>query len=144
MVHQIDVGGIAPGSTAVYATEIYQEGLRIPVVKMYEEGRPNETFFRIMKLNTRIPDKQAGDMRAQIAACSTAERGFRALVERHGSEAFRGMIEDLPTTTPRSSPAPRSRRCPTGPGASPTISTAWATSLRRSRSRRQSRLQGTP
>ena len=95
LVHQIDVGGIAPGSTAVYATEIYQEGLRIPVVKMYEEGRPNETFFKIMKLNTRIPDKQAGDMRAQIAACNSAERSFRALVERHGSVAFREMIEDL-------------------------------------------------
>ena len=95
LVHQIDVGGIAPGSTAVYATEIHQEGLRIPVVKMVEEGRANETFFRIMKLNTRIPDKQAGDMRAQIAACSTAERGFRALIERHGSETFRGMLADL-------------------------------------------------
>jgi N-methylhydantoinase B len=95
LVHQIDVGGIAPGSTAVYATEIFQEGLRIPVVKMYEAGQPNQTFFKIMRLNTRIPDKQQGDMRAQIAACNSAERGFRALVERYGSAGFRAMIEDL-------------------------------------------------
>lgn len=95
LVHQIDMGGIAPGSTAVYATEIFQEGLRLPVVKMYEQGKPNDTFFKILSLNSRMPDKQAGDMRAQIAACNTAERGFRALVERHGSAAFRAMIEDL-------------------------------------------------
>ena len=95
LVHQIDMGGIAPGSTAVYATEIYQEGLRLPVVKMYEKGVPNETFFKILSLNSRMPDKQAGDMRAQIAACVTAERGLRALVERYGSKAFRDMIEDL-------------------------------------------------
>ncbi|MGH7003672.1 MAG: hydantoinase B/oxoprolinase family protein, partial [Alphaproteobacteria bacterium] len=73
LVHQIDMGGIAPGSTAVYATEIFQEGLRIPIVKMYERGQPNETFFKIMESNTRMPDKLAGDMRAQIAACRTAD-----------------------------------------------------------------------
>lgn len=95
LVHQIDMGGIAPGSTAVFATEIYQEGLRIPPVKMYERGKPNQTFFRIMQLNTRIPDKLAGDMRAQIAACNSAERSFRALVERHGAAAFRAMLEEL-------------------------------------------------
>ena len=95
LVHQIDIGGIAPGSTAVYATEIYQEGLRLPPVKMYQRGKPNDTFFRIMHLNTRIPEKLAGDMRAQIAACNSAERSFRALVERHGSVAFRAMLEEL-------------------------------------------------
>ncbi len=95
LVHQIDMGGIAPGSTAVYATEIFQEGLRIPVIKMYEEDHANETFFRIMALNTRMPDKQAGDMRAQVAACRSAERGFCKLVERYGSAAFRRMLDDL-------------------------------------------------
>jgi N-methylhydantoinase B len=95
LVHQIDMGGIAPGSTAVYATEIYQEGLRLPPVKMYQRGKPNDTFFRIMQLNTRIPDKLAGDMRAQIAACNSAERSFRALVERHGSADFRTMLTEL-------------------------------------------------
>lgn len=95
LVHQIDMGGIAPGSTAVYATEIFQEGLRIPVIRMYEQGQPNETFFRMMALNTRMPDKQAGDMRAQVAACRTAERALCKLVERYGSAAFRQMLEDL-------------------------------------------------
>ena len=95
LVHQIDMGGIAPGSTAVYATEIFQEGLRIPVLKMVEEGRPNETFFRMMHQNSRVPDKLAGDMRAQVAACTTAERAYGRLLEKHGSETFRAILADL-------------------------------------------------
>jgi N-methylhydantoinase B len=95
LVHQIDMGGIAPGSTAVYADEIFQEGLRIPIVKMYERGRPNETFFKLMAANTRMPEKLAGDMRAQIAACRTADKAYRALVEKYGRDSFRGLVEDL-------------------------------------------------
>lgn len=95
LVHQIDMGGIAPGSTAVYATEIFQEGLRLPIVKMYERGQPNETFFKIMEHNTRMPEKLAGDMRAQIAACRTADKAFRGLVAKYGRETFRALVEDL-------------------------------------------------
>lgn len=95
VVHQIDVGGIAPGSTAVYATEIFQEGLRIPVIKMFERGVANESFFKLMAINTRIPDKLEGDMRAQIAACRTADAAFQKLVAVHGSETFRRLLENL-------------------------------------------------
>ena len=95
LVHQIDVGGIAPGSTAVYAREIFQEGLRIPILKLYDEGKPNETFFEIMALNTRMPDKLAGDMQAQIAACRTAEKSFERLLARYGREPFRQILESL-------------------------------------------------
>jgi N-methylhydantoinase B len=95
LVHQIDMGGIAPGSTAVYATEIFQEGLRIPVLKLYEEGKPNQTFFKLMHQNTRVPDKLAGDMRAQVAACATAERAYGQLIEKYGSETFRSILADL-------------------------------------------------
>ena len=95
LVHQIDMGGIAPGSTAVYATEVFQEGLRIPILKLYDAGRPNETFFKLMHQNTRVPDKLAGDMRAQVAACATAEKAYTGLVRKYGSEAFRAMLADL-------------------------------------------------
>ena len=95
LVHQIDMGGIAPGSTAVYAREVFQEGLRLPIIKMYERGEPNDTFFKIMGLNTRMPDKLAGDMRAQIAACKTAEASFSKLVGKYGSEVFRRLLDDL-------------------------------------------------
>ena len=95
LVHQIDMGGIAPGSSAVYAKEIYQEGFRIPPIRLYERGEPNETFFRLMEKNTRIPDKLAGDMRAQIAACRTAEKALVDLVKKYGSKSYRAIVARL-------------------------------------------------
>ena len=95
LVHQIDVGGIAPGSAAVYASEIFQEGLRIPPIRLYDRGQPNETFFKIMGRNTRIPDKLAGDMRAQVAACRTADAAVTRLVCRYGAAAYREIIDEL-------------------------------------------------
>ncbi|MFT5486622.1 MAG: N-methylhydantoinase B, partial [Alphaproteobacteria bacterium] len=95
LVHQIDMGGIAPGSAAVYATEIFQEGLRIPPIRLYDRGVPNDTFFRLMEVNTRIPDKLAGDMRAQVAACRTADAALCELIGRYGAEEYRGIVEEL-------------------------------------------------
>ena len=61
LVHQIDVGGIAPGSTAVYASEIFQEGLRIPILKLYDEGRPNETLFELLEAQWPIASQVTQD-----------------------------------------------------------------------------------
>ena len=77
MAHHCDVGGIAPGSTAIHATEIFQEGLCLPVVKLYEAGKPNEMLLRILEKNTRMPVQLIGDVRAQLAACAVGERGYR-------------------------------------------------------------------
>lgn len=95
LVHQIDMGGIAPGSAAVYAREIFQEGLRIPPIRLYHKGEPNQTFFKLMEKNTRIPDKLAGDMRAQVAACRTADAALTELIERYGSGTYREIVEEL-------------------------------------------------
>ncbi len=95
LVHQTDMGGLAPGSTAVFATEIYQEGLRIPILKLYEAGVPNETFFKLLALNSRLPDKVAGDMESQVAACVNAERAYIELLSRYGVETFRTFVEDM-------------------------------------------------
>lgn len=95
LVHQIDMGGIAPGSSAVYATEIFQEGLRIPPLRLYDRGEPNDTFFKLMEKNTRIPDKLAGDMRAQVAACRTADAALCELIGRYGSTDYRQIVEEL-------------------------------------------------
>ena len=95
LVHQIDLGGAAPGSNAVFSTEIYQEGLRIPIIKLFDRGEPNDSFFKILEKNTRLPDKVAGDMRAQIAACRTAERGYLKLIEKYGVETFRQLLEEM-------------------------------------------------
>ncbi|MGB0631576.1 MAG: hydantoinase B/oxoprolinase family protein [Alphaproteobacteria bacterium] len=95
LVHQIDMGGIAPGSAAVYAREIFQEGLRIPPIRLYHKGERNETFFKLMEKNTRIPDKLAGDMRAQVAACRTADAAMTDLIERYGSDTYRQIVDEL-------------------------------------------------
>ena len=87
MAHHSDVGGIAPGSIAVHATEIYQEGLRIPLSKLVDGGVENETLFRLLASNTRQPVHVLGDLRAQLAACRVGERGLTTLLERYGPDA---------------------------------------------------------
>jgi N-methylhydantoinase B len=83
MAHHCDVGGITPGSTAMHATEIHQEGLCIPMLRLFEAGRPNDTLFSIIGKNTRQPRYLLGDIRAQIAACNAGEKGYIDLVSRY-------------------------------------------------------------
>ncbi len=89
MAHHSDVGGIAPGSVAVHATEIYQEGLRIPLSKLADAGVEDATLWRLLEANTRQPVHVLGDVRAQLAACRVGERGLTALVERYGADTHR-------------------------------------------------------
>ncbi len=90
--HHTDVGGRVPGSNASDSTEIYAEGLRIPPLKLYRRGVPDESLFRIIEKNVRVPDRVLGDLRAQLAACEIAERGFSDLVRRYGSEGVRHLM----------------------------------------------------
>lgn len=91
--HHTDVGGRVPGSNASDSTEIYQEGLRIPAVKLYERGRPNEMLFRLIEKNVRVPDIVRGDIEAQFAACRVGEREFTKLLQRYGrDEAQRYLV----------------------------------------------------
>jgi len=95
LAHQSDVGGIAPGGMAVYATEIHQEGLRIPILRLYEAGKPNEAIFRLIEKNSRQPVHIMGDIRAQLAACGSGERGLASLIARYGADSFRRYTEEL-------------------------------------------------
>jgi N-methylhydantoinase B len=95
LAHQSDVGGIAPGGMGVYASEIYQEGLRIPTLKLFDAGVPNDAIFRLIEKNTREPVNVMGDMRAQIAACNNGEQALQALIESHGANKFRLYMEEL-------------------------------------------------
>lgn len=95
MAHHCDVGGIAPGSTAMHATEIFQEGLCIPVVKLHEQGAPNETLLRIIGRNTRMPVQVMGDIRAQLAACAVGERGYLQLIRKYGAATLRRYLDAL-------------------------------------------------
>jgi N-methylhydantoinase B len=95
VAHHTDIGGIVPGSVAIHATEIQQEGLRLPLLKLYEGGRANRTLFEIIERNTRQPHEVIGDLRAQVAACNVAEAGLRSLVERYGADALADYVEAL-------------------------------------------------
>jgi len=95
MAHHCDVGGIAPGSIAIHATEVLQEGLCLPIVKLHEAGVPNEMLFGILAKNTRMPVQLLGDIRAQLAACSVGEKGYLDLLKRYGRGALRSYLEAL-------------------------------------------------
>ncbi len=82
--HHADVGGRVPGSNASDSTEIYQEGLRIPPLKLFEAGKRNDTLWALIERNVRIPVQVFGDLRAQLAACHVAENQFNDLLARFG------------------------------------------------------------
>jgi N-methylhydantoinase B len=95
VVHHADLGGMAPGSMALQATEIFQEGLRIPIVKLFDRDVINEGVWKILLSNSRTPDALMGDLGAQIAACATCEKGLQELVRKHGSARFRQLVIEL-------------------------------------------------
>ena len=99
--HQTDMGGRVAGSNASDSTEIFQEGLRIPPVKMYDAGEPNETLFRLLEKNVRLPARVFGDMRAQLAACHIAEEAFGRLVAKHGIAQVSAYMEEILDYTER-------------------------------------------
>ncbi|MCA8930124.1 MAG: hydantoinase B/oxoprolinase family protein [Alphaproteobacteria bacterium] len=93
--HHVDTGGRVPGSNAADSTEIYQEGLRIPPCRLYDRGEPNDTLFRIIEKNVRAPTLYFGDLRAQLAACHTAETQFIALIDRYGRASVTDLMGQL-------------------------------------------------
>ena len=95
IAHHCDVGGRVPGSNAADSTEIYQEGLRIPPLKLYERGVRNETLVELIRRNVRLPDLVIGDLEAQLATCGIGEREFCRLIEQHGEAESRLHFERL-------------------------------------------------
>jgi N-methylhydantoinase B len=83
--HHADVGGVSPGSMPL-ATEIYQEGVIIPPLKLIEAGRFNQAVFDLLLANVRTPAERAGDLRAQLAAASKGIQRMQELVARYGWE----------------------------------------------------------
>jgi N-methylhydantoinase B len=96
LVHHTDVGGSRPGSQAVEGIfDYHQEGLRIPPVKIVEEGLENVTALAIIAANSRTPDKVLGDLRSQRASLRLGERRLSELYERFGPETVGACIETL-------------------------------------------------
>jgi len=82
--HHADVGGKEPGSLAGDTVEIYQEGLRIPPVRLWERGVLRDDLLQLILANVRTPDERWGDLRAQKAACATGIDRMHALCLREG------------------------------------------------------------
>ncbi len=93
--HHADVGGIAPGSVPGNSTEIFQEGLRIPPLKLWRRGALNQEAFQIILANVRTPQEREGDLRAQFASNETARRRLEALAERVGWKILLAAMEEL-------------------------------------------------
>jgi len=95
--HHGDVGGRLPGSSACDNTEIFQEGIRLPWLRLYDRGVPVEVVFQVLRANVRIPRMTLGDLGAQVAATSVAERALQELAARYGrehlAELMTGLIE---------------------------------------------------
>jgi N-methylhydantoinase B len=99
--HHMDVGGKSEATEAADNTEIYQEGLLLPIVKLYDAGVQNAAVFDILDANVRIPKETLGDIRAQIAACRTAERRWSDLCRRYGADMVEAHVEALWSYTER-------------------------------------------
>ena len=88
IAHNSDVGGMAPGSLTGDATEIFQEGLRLPAVKIISEGKPIQPLFEVIKVNSRMPDVLEGDVWAAIASVRIGAKRLQELADKYGVGTF--------------------------------------------------------
>ena len=93
--HWPDTGGSVPGGFSANATEVEQEGLRLPPVKLYKEGALDEEILSIILANIRISDQRIGDIKAQAAALAIGEKRFTALLDRYGADVVEAAIAEL-------------------------------------------------
>lgn len=93
--HWTEVGGKDPGSFSNDATDIFQEGLQFPSVKLFNEGEINQAIVDIIEANVRFPELSLGDMWAQVAALKTGEKRVKELCDKHGKPLFLSAVDYL-------------------------------------------------
>lgn len=93
--HWPDTGGAVPGGFSANATEVEQEGLRLPPVKLFKAGVIDEEILSIILSNIRIADQRIGDIKAQAAALTVGERRLTALLDRYGRDVVEAAIAEL-------------------------------------------------
>ena len=93
--HWPDTGGMVPGGFSANATEVEQEGLRLPPVKLYKKGELDPEILSIILSNIRIADQRIGDIKAQAAALATGEKRLTALLDRYGAGVVEEAIAEL-------------------------------------------------
>ena len=95
VAHHADIGGRVPGGGAADSTEIFQEGLRLPPLKLHVAGVPDEAVYDLIKLNVRVPDTVMGDLGAQVAGCMAGEHGLQALMQHYGAAVFHAYVDEI-------------------------------------------------
>ena len=95
LAHHADIGGMAPGSMAGGMSEIYQEGLRIPVVRLFRQGELVQDVLDLLLLNVRVPEERRGDYYAQIAACRLGERRMHEMAARYGADLLKAAYDTI-------------------------------------------------
>jgi N-methylhydantoinase B len=93
--HWPDIGGMVPGGFSAHATEVEQEGLRLPPVKLFKRGTMDAEIFAILNSNMRIADQRIGDIKAQAAALKVGERRLTELMDRYGREVVIEAIAEI-------------------------------------------------
>lgn len=95
IAHHADVGGMAPGSMAGGMTEIYQEGLRIPAIRLFRGGVLQRDVFELMLLNVRGPEERQGDYYAQIAACNLGARRLNEVIDAYRLDGVTAAFDEI-------------------------------------------------
>ena len=101
IAHHTDIGGRVAGGNACDNTEIYQEGLRLPPLKLFAAGQRNDAVWRIIGTNVRVPSLVHGDLLAQVAALEQGEQDLLALAADHGIDRLHGYMTDIIEHTER-------------------------------------------
>ena len=99
--HWIDVGGGSTGFGSSNTRDVYEEGLQIRSVKIYNEGRPNTEVLRLIEDNIRFPESSLGDLRAQIACCRTGEERLEQICRKYSGKVFLEAVETIWQQTDR-------------------------------------------
>ena len=95
IVHHADVGGAAVGSMSGGLNEIYKEGLRIPLVRLYNKGKIVNDVFRLLLLNMRLSDERKGDLNAQISSCRLGVKRVKELISKHDEVYLNNTFEEI-------------------------------------------------
>jgi N-methylhydantoinase B len=93
--HWPDIGGMVPGGFSAHATEVEQEGLRLPPVKLFKRGALDAEILAIIQSNIRVADQRLGDIKAQAAALKVGEQRLTALIDRHSLPVWRQAVAEL-------------------------------------------------
>jgi N-methylhydantoinase B len=99
IAHHADIGGMVPGSMAGGMSEIYQEGLRIPVIRLFDKGVLQTDIMDILMLNVRVPEERRGDHNAQIASCRLGVRRFMEVVDVHSLPSVLSAFDEIISRT---------------------------------------------